>query len=210
MGLIIFLTIVSYLLGSISSAVWISKRFYKIDIREYGSKNAGATNMMRILGRKAALPVFIIDFLKGFIAVKLSLFLDYPEASSELFYIKMTFAIAAVVGHIFPIFTGFKGGKGVATITGALFGLTTMAALSILGTFAVILLVTQYVSLGSIVAATMYPIYLVVFFHESTPQIIFGVIVAVGIILTHRKNIVRLIKGEESKTNILRKWTRKK
>lgn len=209
MVLNIFLTVLAYLIGSIPSAVWIGKKFYNIDIREHGSKNAGATNMMRVLGRKAALPVFAIDFLKGFVAVKLSLFTLYPDNSPEIFYLKITLAAVAVLGHIFPIFAKFKGGKGVATIAGAAFGMTTLAILCTLGVFIIVLLATKFVSLSSMVAAFSYPLFLIIVFHESTEQVVFGLIIAIALLVTHRKNIRRLIKGEESKTYLLEKWKKK-
>ena len=114
MALNILLVIVAYLLGSIPSAVWIGKRFYGIDVREHGSHNAGATNTLRTLGRRAALPVFAIDILKGFTAVMLSHLSGYAPGSDAMFNFKIMLVAAAVVGHIFPIFAGFKGGKGVA------------------------------------------------------------------------------------------------
>ena len=118
MLLYILLGVVAYLLGSISSAVWISKKCYKIDIREHGSGNAGATNMLRVLGRKAALPVFVIDFLKGYISVTISHFSDLE--GDNLFILKLILAFLAAAGHMFPLYSNFKGGKGVATIAGAM------------------------------------------------------------------------------------------
>lgn len=117
--------IIAYLLGSIPSAVWIGKKYYGIDIREYGSKNAGTTNMLRVLGRRAALPVFALDFLKGFVAVTLIEMLKYDENVSDMWLInlKIIAVFAAVLGHIFPIFAGFRGGKGVATLVGAVTGI---------------------------------------------------------------------------------------
>ena len=118
--------IIAYLLGSIPSAVWIGKKYYGIDIREYGSKNAGTTNMLRVLGRRAALPVFGLDFLKGFVAVTIIDLMKYDSvfadgANENWFYILRFIAVfAAVVGHIFPIFANFKGGKAVATTFGYL------------------------------------------------------------------------------------------
>ena len=114
--------IIAYLLGSIPSAVWIGKKYYGIDIREHGSKNAGTTNMLRVLGRRAALPVFALDFLKGFVAVTIIDLMKYDSvfadgANENWFYILRFIAVfAAVVGHIFPIFANFRGGKGVATL----------------------------------------------------------------------------------------------
>lgn len=206
MFLNILLIITAYVLGSIPSAVWIGKKFYGIDIREHGSKNAGATNTLRVLGRRAALPVFVIDFFKGFAAVKLSLLTDMPDASSELFYLKMALVVAAVLGHIFPLFAKFKGGKGVATVAGAAFGMTTLALTITFVSFIVVLLISKYVSLSSMIAAILYPLYLIFIFHDSKEQIIFGFIIAVALLFTHRRNIKRLIHGEESKTYIIRSW----
>ena len=112
--------IIAYLLGSIPSAVWIGKKYYGIDIREHGSKNAGTTNMLRVLGRRAALPVFALDFLKGFVAVTIIELMQYDDliGQNDLINLKIVAVCAAVLGHIFPIFAGFRGGKGVATLVG--------------------------------------------------------------------------------------------
>ena len=130
--------IIAYLLGSIPSAVWIGKKYYGIDIREYGSKNAGTTNMLRVLGRRAALPVFGLDFLKGFVAVTIIDLMKYDSvfadgANENWFYILRFIAVfAAVVGHIFPIFANFRGGKGVATLVGAIMGVNAPARTALL------------------------------------------------------------------------------
>ena len=123
---IITMIIIAYLLGSIPSAVWIGKKYYGIDIREHGSKNAGTTNMLRVLGRRAALPVFLLDFLKGFVAVTLTEILKYDAYINDMWLIniKIIAVFAAVLGHIFPIFAGFRGGKGVATLVGAITGMS--------------------------------------------------------------------------------------
>ena len=114
--------LIAYLLGSIPNAVWIGKKYYGIDIREHGSRNAGTTNMLRVLGRRAALPVFALDVLKGFVAVALLGLLKYDDNISDIWLInlKIIAVFAAVLGHIFPIFAGFRGGKGVATTCAAL------------------------------------------------------------------------------------------
>ncbi len=113
--------VLAYLLGSIPSAVWIGKKYYGIDIREHGSKNAGTTNMLRVLGRRAAAPVFALDFLKGFVAVTVIELLQYDEliGPNDIINLKIAAVVAAVLGHIFPIFAGFRGGKGVATLVGS-------------------------------------------------------------------------------------------
>ncbi|MDL2230365.1 glycerol-3-phosphate 1-O-acyltransferase PlsY [Alistipes sp. OttesenSCG-928-L06] len=202
----IFLGLLAYLLGSIPSAVWISRKYYGIDIREYGSKNAGATNMLRVLGKRAALPVFAIDMAKGFVAVQLAHFSGNMQGSEGMFIIKIVLVGAAVLGHIFPLFAGFKGGKGVATLAGAVLGVYPPAVLLCLATFLLILLVTHYVSLSSMTAGVMFPIYTYFVFGEHSRVLLwFGVAVAVLLIFTHRKNIKRLLNGTESKIYIFKK-----
>lgn len=203
----VLLIIVAYLLGSIPSAVWIGKKYYGIDIREHGSKNAGATNTLRVLGARAALPVFLIDVLKGFIAVSLS-HLAGLSTENQVINLKIILVVAAVLGHIFPVFAGFRGGKGVATLAGSILAVYPPAVLLCLATFALILIVTHYVSLGSMIAGAMFPVYTVFVYGQTyMPLVIFGCIIAVLLIVTHRKNIKRLIAGTESKTYI---WRSKK
>ena len=157
--------IIAYLLGSIPSAVWIGKKYYGIDIREYGSKNAGTTNMLRVLGKRAALPVFGLDFLKGFVAVTIIDLMKYDSvfadgANENWFYILRFIAVfAAVAGHIFPIFAGFRGGKGVATLVGAIMGVNAPLVLLCFGVWFLVLMVTHYVSLASMVAGCSFPIF---------------------------------------------------
>ena len=178
MALNILLIIVAYLLGSIPSAVWIGKHFYGIDVREHGSHNAGATNTLRVLGKKAALAVFAIDILKGFVAV-----------------------MPAVIGHIFPVFAGFRGGKGVATLAGAVAGVYPPAVGLCLLVFIIVLMLTHYVSLSSMTAGIAFPIFIIFLFGErSTSLVIFSCVIAVLLLITHRKNIGRLIHHTESKT----------
>jgi glycerol-3-phosphate acyltransferase PlsY len=200
--LIVLLVIAAYLLGSIPSAVWIGKRFYGIDVRQYGSHNAGATNTLRVLGKKAALFVFLIDALKGFAAVSLATFSPYFAGSDPLFNLKIGLLAAAVFGHIFPIFAGFRGGKGVATLAGAMLAVYWPAVLLCLASFVVILALTKYVSLSSISAGILLPIYVVFVFGErSTSLIITCCVISLLLIFTHSKNIRRLLNGNESKIN---------
>lgn len=198
----IVLVLVAYLLGSIPSAVWIGKKYYGIDVREHGSKNAGATNTLRVLGKKAALPVFLLDFFKGFAAVELSyLSTFYAEGDTDaLFYYRLAISVAVVVGHMLPVFAGFKGGKGVATTAGVMLALQPVALLLSFITFIIIFALTRYVSLSSMVGGALFPIYIAFIFHGDTKQIVFGAVVAVLLIFTHRKNIKRLLNGTESKT----------
>lgn len=206
---VIVLTVVAYLLGSIPSAVWIGKHFYGIDIREHGSKNAGTTNMLRVLGRRAALPVFGIDFMKGFVAVTLSNLVAYlPDVSSnDIYNLKILLVVAVVLGHIFPLFAGFKGGKGVATLAGAVMGVFPTAVLLCLGVWFLVLTISHYVSLSSIIAGCMFPVFILISprTNESVSLIIFSFVVAILLVVTHRKNIMRLRNGTESKTYI---WKR--
>ena len=202
--------LIAYLLGSIPSAVWIGKKYYGIDIREYGSKNAGTTNMLRVLGRRAALPVFGLDFLKGFVAVTIIDLMKYDSvfadgANENWFYILRFIAVfAAVVGHIFPIFAGFRGGKGVATLVGAVTGIYPPVALLCFGVWLVVLMISHYVSLSSMVAGCCFPFFTLVSpkVNESIPFVVFSFVIAVLLIWTHRKNIERLKAGTESKIYI--------
>ncbi len=206
MVLNLFLLVIAYLLGSIPSAVWIGRHFYGIDVREYGSHNAGATNTLRVLGRRAALPVFLLDVFKGFAAVMLSHLSGYEAGSDAMFNLKVALVAAAVIGHILPIFAGFKGGKGVATLAGATLGVYPSAVLLCLLVFIIILATTHYVSLGSMSAGVAFPIFVIGLFGErSTTLIVFSCVIAVLLLFTHRKNIKRLLNGTESKIYLSKK-----
>lgn len=200
--------IIAYLLGSIPSAVWIGKKYYGIDIREYGSKNAGTTNMLRVLGRRAALPVFALDFIKGFVAVTVFEMLKYDVhiGEADLINLKIGAVFAAILGHIFPIFAGFRGGKGVATLVGAITGIYPPIALLCFGVWFVVLMISHYVSLASLIAGCCFPLFTIISprINESTPFVVFSFVIAVLLIYTHRKNFDRLRKGTESKTYIWR------
>lgn len=197
---VIIASVVSYLLGSIPTSVWVGKLFYGVDVREQGSGNAGATNTFRVLGAKAAIPVFIIDVLKAYVAAKLVVFFPYLPHTPMYINLQLLFGILAVVGHIFPIYAGFKGGKGVASLLGVTLAISPISALLALAVFVVVLLITHCVSLGSMLAGCSYPLF--VFFVEKTDIIslqVFSVIFAVLLLVTHRKNIARLRNGEEKK-----------
>ena len=198
----------AYLLGSIPSAVWIGKKYYGVDIREHGSRNAGTTNMLRVLGRRAAVPVFALDFLKGFVAVTLIELLKYDEHVGDIWIInlKIVAVFAAVLGHIFPVFAGFRGGKGVATLVGAITGIYPPVVLLCFGVWFGVLIVSHYVSLASMVAGCCFPVFTLLSpkVNESAPFVIFSFAIAVLLIFTHRKNIDRLKAGTESKIYIWR------
>lgn len=198
---ILIVVLAAYLLGSIPSSVWIGKIFYGIDVREHGSGNAGTTNTIRILGYKAGIPVFIIDALKGWFAVFLTkIVFGYFPSIEMPEYMSLIAAVAVVLGHIFPVFAGFRGGKGVATLLGVGFGLIPIPALIALGIFMVVLLCFGYVSLASITAAVTLP-FITYFFVMPGKLLLLLLTIAVAIFIpiTHRQNIKRLLNGTENK-----------
>ncbi len=198
---IILISILAYLLGSIATAVWVGKIFHNVDVRNHGSGNAGATNVIRVLGWKTGIPVLLIDIAKGWVASMLPVFFGIAEqGSASLTNLQILTGLIAITGHIFPLFAGFRGGKGVATIFGVLLAIHPLLTISCLGVFLIVFIVSGYVSLSSMSAGLAFPILLFLFF--NTPSVlfkIFSVIVSVTLIVTHKKNIARLIKGEESK-----------
>ncbi len=216
---VVVLVIVAYLLGSIPSAVWIGKHFYGIDIRQHGSRNAGTTNMLRVLGRRAALPVFAIDFLKGYVAVTLCNLAEFlPEFQSGgvyglggIYIVKVGLVVSVVLGHIFPLFAGFKGGKGVATLAGAVMGVAPASVMLCLAVWVVILMAWHYVSLASMIAGACFPLFILLNprTNTSTTLVVFSFVIAILLLITHRKNIKRLRTGTESKIYIWRQPPRK-
>ena len=199
-GYVIIAAVVSYLIGSIPTSVWVGKIFYGVDVREQGSGNAGATNTFRVLGAKAAIPVFIIDVLKAYFASKLVVFFPCLPYTPTYVNLQLLFGMLAVIGHIFPLYASFKGGKGVASLLGVTLAISPISAGLALAVFIVVLLLTHYVSLGSMIAGCSYPIF--VLFVERTAIVslqVFSVIFTVLLLVTHRKNIVRLRDGEEKK-----------
>lgn len=198
---IVITFLLSYILGSIPSSVWIGKIFFNIDVREHGSGNAGTTNTIRILGYKAGVPVFIIDALKGWFAIFLTkvIFSRFPEIEMPEYMLLLS-AAAAVIGHIFPVFAGFRGGKGVATLLGIGFGLIPIPTLIALGIFIIVLLIFGYVSLASIVATVTLPFVTYFFVMPELPlYLILTIAVAVFVPITHKENIKRLREGTENK-----------
>ncbi|MEX8548954.1 MAG: glycerol-3-phosphate 1-O-acyltransferase PlsY [Mucilaginibacter sp.] len=204
--------ILAYLLGSIPTAVWIGKYFYGIDVREYGSGNAGATNTFRVLGKKAGIPVMLIDILKGWTATNLAYLIGMsitgPHHSVQFVNYQLALGITAVMGHLFPVFAGFRGGKGIATLTGMILAVHVQASLICILVFLIVLLITRYVSLSSIAAGFTFPLSTIFIFHVSVRSIIvYGMCICVLILVTHQKNIERLMKGKESKVNFFKKKT---
>jgi len=202
--LTISLFISAYLLGSIPSAVWFGKLLFGIDVRELGSKNAGATNTVRVLGWKAGFPVLMVDILKGFAAVNLAWISTYFSGTENFVDLQLTLGGFAVLGHIYPVFAGFRGGKGVACMFGIILAIAPLPTLIAFGIFLITLFTTKYVSLSSIISGFTFPL-LIMFVFKTTIQslIIFSLIVAVLLLLTHQKNIERLIRREESKASFL-------
>lgn len=199
--------LLAYILGSIPTSVWVGKIFYDIDVREYGSGNAGATNTFRVLGKKAGIPVLIIDVLKGWLSVKLSLLFGgnfITEAQTVNF--QLALGVASLMGHIFPVFAGFRGGKGIATLLGMMIAIHYQAASLSTLVFIVVFVTSRYVSLSSMIAAATFPIVIIVVFESTISSlIIFSLFISVLVLVTHQKNIERLIRREESKANIFKK-----
>ena len=193
--------LLAYLTGAFPSAVWVGKTFYKIDVREFGSGNAGATNTFRVLGKKAGIPVLIMDIFKGWLSVNYISFLtNIPESAEAVFEIKLAFGIAAVIGHLFPIYTGFRGGKGIATLLGLLIGLHAVAALYSILVFVIVFVTSKYVSLGSIIASIAFPILVILILGSTNVSLnLFAFFVPILSLITHQKNIERLLRGEETK-----------
>lgn len=208
----ILLIVLAYLIGSIPTSVWVSRYFFDIDIRDYGSGNAGATNTYRVLGPKWGTFVMIIDIVKGIIAVKLALLLPaYADSEIHLQNLQTGLGLAAVLGHIFPIWADFRGGKGVATLFGLVLGISPWTALSCVGIFVLVLYLTRFVSLSSILASIAFPVFILVIFNVDNPMYrIFAIAVALMVLLTHQKNIGRLLRGDESKVPILKNRDRRR
>ena len=194
---VITMLLIAYVLGSIPSAVWIGKKYYGIDIREHGSKNAGTTNMLRVLGRRAALPVFVLDFFKGFVAVTLIGMMRYDAdiSSAWLINLKILGVFAAVLGHIFPIFANFKGGKGVATLVGAVTGIYPQIVFLCFAVWFLVFIISHYVSLASMTAGCCFPLLVVIYSSSEWSRnndisftfIIFAFAVAILLMWSHRK-----------------------
>tara|TARA_B100000614_G_C14457487_1_gene457018 strand:- start:249 stop:887 length:639 start_codon:yes stop_codon:yes gene_type:complete len=207
---LIILVLCAYLIGSFPSAVWIGKLFYNKDVREYGSGNAGATNTFRVLGVRAGLPVLLIDIFKGWLSVNLILLFNQNINSSlnvdRFFEIQLVLALSAVLGHLFPIYTGFRGGKGIATMLGVLIGILPIAALGSSVIFLIFLLLFRYVSLASIIASICFPLIAFLFLEIDNDALnLFVIFVPILSLITHQKNIEKLFKGEETKVKFGKK-----
>ena len=206
---LIISAIISYLLGSLNFGIIISKSLSKDDVRSHGSGNAGSTNMLRNYGKKHAVMTIIGDMLKVAVAIFISFVIVRKMGNISLaenggalilgrMFTKSFAGLFCVLGHIFPCFFGFKGGKGVATAGGMVFMIDWRIALILLAIFAIIVLITKYVSLGSIAMAVFYPVFIFVFY-KSVPLVFLSMVFTLIVVLAHRENIKKLINHTESK-----------
>jgi glycerol-3-phosphate acyltransferase PlsY len=219
MFLLATIIILSYLVGSIPTSIIISKLTRGIDIRDHGSGNAGGTNVMRVLGWKKGLLVIILDAIKGAFAVVVIARLHYGglpfqniSPFDDFTLVQIIAGIAAVIGHIWTVFAGFRGGKGIATALGMLIMIVTVDMLVALGIFVLVVTISRYVSLGSILAALSVPLTLVFrenILHDHIQSygtlLPFVVAVSLLVVFTHRKNVIRLLNGTESKLSFKKK-----
>jgi acyl-phosphate glycerol 3-phosphate acyltransferase len=196
--MVVVLMIVAYILGSIPNALWIGKVFKGIDVREHGSKNTGSTNAARVLGAKLGILTLILDISKGAIPTLIATMLLDSSISVILV------GICAILGHSFSIFMKFKGGKAVATTVGVFIVLVPGAILLVAVIFFLVFGITRYVSLSSMIGAISLPIWIIIFY-KNIPLTIFGIIIAILIIVRHKSNIQRLLNGTESKFSINKK-----
>ena len=189
----------AYLLGSLPWSVWLGKAFKGVDLREHGSGNAGATNAFRVLGKPIGITVLILDMLKGYVAVNLVFLQNEFEPHTELWMIfRIALGLVAILGHIFPVFAGFRGGKGVATMTGIGLAVQAFSTLAAMAVYLLVFLGFRISALGSLLAAISYPIWVIwIFKTEYLSLKIFSVFVVVLVLITHRSNIRRLFQGEE-------------
>ena len=208
----LLLIVLAYLIGSIPTSVWVSQYFFNIDIRDYGSGNPGATNTYRVLGPKWGTIVMFTDMLKGVIAVKLAFLLPhYVNNETAFLNLQIILGLAAVLGHLFPLWADFRGGKGVATLFGLVLGISPITAICCSGVFLLVLYLTRFVSLSSIFASMAFPVFILVIFNvDNSIYRVFAIAVALLVILTHQKNIGRLLKGSESKVPILKHRDRRR
>ena len=192
----LIIIITAYLLGNISTSYIVAKRLAGVDIRTQGSGNAGSTNVLRTLGKKAGALTFIGDVLKGLIAVLIARFIAYGVNLDDTTcaYIAV---VAVVLGHNYPVFLGFKGGKGVATSLGSMLGMNPLVALLCLGFFIIIVAITKYVSLGSILGIGLSPVIMMI--NHNTKGVLVTLFLAISVAITHRENIKRLLNGTERK-----------
>lgn len=199
--------LLAYFIGAIPSSVWIGKKFYNLDVREHGSGNAGATNTFRVIGKKAGVIVLLLDILKAWFATAV---LSSMANNQSIDYM-LALGLVAVLGHVFPIYIGFRGGKGIASLLGVIIAIHPLASLYSIIVFITTLLISRFVSLSSILAACAFPVLIIIHFQSTHKSlIIFSLMVAVLVIFTHKKNIERLFNKEESKVVLTKKIFKRK
>jgi glycerol-3-phosphate acyltransferase PlsY len=201
MLMIAIILLIAYLLGSIPTSVWLGKALRGKDLRNFGSGNAGTTNAFRVLGKPIGIIVLIVDMGKGLLAVSLSNLQTEIDSGTEfLMILRIGLGLLAVIGHIFPVFAGFKGGKGVATMAGVGLALHPLAALAAMGIYLLIFLISRVSALGSLSAVISYPVWIILVFQTEYWSLrAFSIFVPILVFLTHRSNIARLIKGNENR-----------
>lgn len=188
--------VVAYLLGNISTSYIVGKKFAGVDIRTQGSGNAGSTNVLRTLGKKAGAIAFAGDVIKGFLAVCIARFIAQKTGCDEILCAYIAVA-AVVIGHNWPFTLNFKGGKGVATSLGSMLAVNPIAALICLGVFIVVVFVSKYVSLGSVLGICTSPILMLL--THNTRGLCIALFLSCSVVYTHRTNIKRLLNGTERK-----------
>lgn len=210
MGSLLIIAVLSYLIGAIPSSLWVGRIYKKIDLREHGSGNLGATNTFRILGWKAGAVVSVIDFMKGFTAafwistIAVDAIPSVYGGWDTAIFVQIFAGLIAVIGHMYSVFARLKGGKGVLTACGMLYAIEPVSISLALLVFITVLLSTRYVSVASIVASLMYPIFLVLLRYAFNQTIdgslmVITAILAITIVVKHRSNIKRLIEGTENR-----------
>ena len=197
MTAIIFSGLIAYFLGSINTSIIVSKLFGSDDIRKQGSGNAGATNTLRVLGKKAAVWVIIGDGLKGFLAVIIARWFSHLFSEGEIS--SYVAAVCVMLGHVFPVFFGFKGGKGIMTSIAVVFTLSPVIGAILVVIFVIIVAIFNYISLASVISSVCYPILVIVFSCGNISFFVSALIMAAIAVLKHKSNIVRLLNGNESK-----------
>lgn len=194
----ILVALVAYLIGSINFAIIFSKKFAGFDVREKGSKNAGTTNVLRTVGKGAAALTLICDILKGVVAVLIAMLAANIWKDTDTVVLKYLAGLFAIIGHTFPVYYGFKGGKGVATSLGVLLIVNPQIGIICLSFALIIMIATRWVSLGSILAATLFPI-LTIFMTDNFGGKVISILIGLLVIFNHRTNIKRLKDGTENK-----------
>lgn len=210
MGTLVIIAILSYLIGAIPSSLWVGKLYKKIDLRDYGSGNLGATNTFRILGWKAGVVVSLIDFMKGFAAafwisaIAVDAVPSVYHGWETSYFVQIFAGLIAVIGHMYSVFARFKGGKGVLTACGMLYAIEPISISLALLVFLTVLITTRYVSMASITASLLYPIFLLMLrygfnFTIDGSLMVITAVLAITIVVKHRSNIQRLLDGNENR-----------